>query len=80
MDVHIVDSIVFICFLIIPETNKPENSFLFSFLKPFTIYDHLIGLKLIAKSKIFLKTISIHFHKGVFLILVIFKPESVTKY
>ena len=37
----IVDSIVFICFLIIPETrSKPENSSLFSFLKPFTMYDH----------------------------------------
>ena len=36
----IVDSIVFICFLIIPETrSKPENSSLFSFLKPFTMYD-----------------------------------------
>ena len=41
----IVDSIVFMCFLIIPETNKPENSSLFSFLKPFTMYGHLIVLK-----------------------------------
>ena len=40
-----VDSIVFICFLINPETSKPENSSLFSFLKTFTMYDHLIVLK-----------------------------------
>ena len=40
-----VDSIVFICFLLIPETSKPENSSLFSFLKTSTMYDHLIVLK-----------------------------------
>ena len=34
-----------ICFLIIPETSKPENPSLFSFLKTFTMYDHLIVLK-----------------------------------
>ena len=54
-----VDSIVFICFLIIPETSKPENSSLFSFLKPFAVYDHLIVLKYIFHSKNSLKTISI---------------------
>ena len=40
-----VDSIVLICFLIIPETSKPENPSLFSFLKLFTVYDHPIVLK-----------------------------------
>ena len=40
-----VDSVISICFLIIPETIKPENSSLFSVLNPFTMYDHLIVLK-----------------------------------
>ena len=32
------DSIVFICFLIISETNNSEKSSLFRFLKTFTLY------------------------------------------
>ena len=40
-----VDSIVFVCFLIIPETSKPGNLSLFSFLKTFTMYIYLIALK-----------------------------------
>ena len=56
----IVDSIVFLCFLIIPETGKPEYSSLFSFLKLFTMYDHLIALMYIFQSKISLKTIPIN--------------------
>ena len=53
-----VDFTVFICFLILPGISKPENSSLFSFLKSFTMYDHLIVLKQIFISKISLKTIS----------------------
>ena len=62
-----VGSIVFICFLIILETNKPENSSLYCFLKTFTMYDLFIVLKLIFKSKILKPYQSIDFHKGVFL-------------
>ena len=48
-----VDSVVLICSLIIPETS------LFTFLKPFAMYVHLIVLKKIFKSKLSFKTISI---------------------
>ena len=41
----IANCTVFICFLITPETVKPENSSLLSFLKPFAMYDHIIVLK-----------------------------------
>ena len=51
-----VDSIVLICFLIIPEASKQENSSLLDFLKPFAMYGHLIVLKKIFKSKFSLKT------------------------
>ena len=53
----IVDSIVFICFRGIPGTNKPETVY---FLKPFTMYEHLIVLKYMFQWKISLKIISIN--------------------
>ena len=55
-----VDSIIFICFQIIPETSKPEKSSVFSFLKTLTVYDHLIALEWIFKTKISIKTLSVN--------------------
>ena len=71
-----VDFIVLICFVIILETSKPENSFLFSFLKSFTMNDHLIVLKKINQKSLLKPYHLIDFHKS----LVIFKPEIFTKY
>ena len=62
-----VDSIVLICFLIIPETSKQENSSLLDFLKPFAMYGHLIVLKKILNQNSLLKPNQLtDFHKSAF--------------